>query len=396
MAQNQTEFIHLDCPRCGAPLQGEGDVLQCEYCRARLILKRAASAQSAAPAAQGDSPALRQFSYYDPQAGMEAFSILVPQGWQVSGGVTWVTSRPAMPVETRLQMVNPAGLEAFEALPTLFFTWDTNPLMQMTKPPGSLYFGYEVCQPMPAREVIRRFVLPRYRPMPDLQVVDEGAAQELLQVVRRNQPAPPPMGQYSTDAARVRLHYTLNGQPIAEELSGVVEYVRISSPALFGTAENVFWSMGYLTAFRAHRANLERHADLYRAILGSVQINPAFTAFVQQVTQGLSSNVIRHIRQIGDLSRQISRNSQQMREENLQGWQERSASGDRIAENFSQTIRGVDAYFDPNTGKTVELPSGYTQAWSTPLGEYILSEDPGFDPNIGSNQTWTPLTPQKP
>ncbi len=396
MAQNQTEFIHLDCPRCGAPLQGDGDVLQCEYCRARLILKRAAGAQRTTPGTQGASGALRPFAYYDPQSGLEAFSILVPQGWQVNGGVTWVTSRPAAPVETHLQMVNPAGLEAFEALPTLFFTWDTNPLTQMTKPPGSLYFGYEVCQPMPAREVIRRFVLPRCRPFPDLQIIGEGPAPELLEVVRRNQPAPPPMGQYSTDAARARLHYTLNGQPIAEELSGVAEYVRLSNAGLFGMVETVFWSMGYLTAFRASRENLERYADLYRAILSSVQINPAFTAFVQQVTQGLSSNVIRHIHQIGDLSRQISRNADEMRQMNLQGWQERSAAGDRVAENFSQTIRGVDAYFDPNTGKTVELPSGYTQAWSTPLGEYILSEDPGFNPNVGSNQTWTPLTPQKP
>jgi len=80
----------------------------------------------------------------------------------------------------------------------------------------------------------------------------------------------------------------------------------------------------------------------------------------------------------------------------MRGWQERSAVSDRISENFSQTIRGVDPYYDPNTGRNVELPSGYTQAWSTPLGEYILSDDPNYNPNIGSNQTWTPLTPPEP
>jgi len=52
----------------------------------------------------------------------------------------------------------------------------------------------------------------------------------------------------------------------------------------------------------------------------------------------------------------------------------------------------VGPYDDPITGQNVELPSEYTQAWSTPLGEYILSDDPNFNPNIGSNQTWTPLT----
>jgi len=51
------------------------------------------------------------------------------------------------------------------------------------------------------------------------------------------------------------------------------------------------------------------------------------------------------------------------------------------------TNRGLDPYFDPNTGQNGELLSGYTQAWSVPLGEYSLSNDPNFNPNIGSNQT---------
>jgi hypothetical protein len=157
----------------------------------------------------------------------------------------------------------------------------------------------------------------------------------------------------------------------------------------------VYWSIGYLTAFRGSRERLESYADLYRAIFASVKINPAWTALVQQVSQGLTSNTIRHINQIGEISRQISRNYNEMSEMNLRGWQERSAAYDRVAEKFSQTIRGVDPYYDPNTGQNVELPSGYTQAWSTPLGEYMLTDDPNFNPNIGSNQTWTPLAPPK-
>jgi hypothetical protein len=265
----------------------------------------------------------------------------------------------------------------------------------MTKPAGSIYFGYEVRQPLAARETMRQFVLPRYRRIPDLAIVDEGPALELLQVVTHNQAAPAQGGQYSTDSARVRLHYTLNGQPVAEEMSGVAEYTRISTPGVFGNAENIFWSIGYLTSFRASRERIESYADLYRAIFASIKINPAWTAVVQQVSQGLTSNTINSIHQIGSHSRQISRNFNEMSDMNMKGWEERSAAYDRVSENFSQTIRGVDPYYDPNTGQNVELPSGFTQAWSTPLGEYIVSDDPNFNPNIGSTQTWTPLTTPK-
>lgn len=72
-------------------------------------------------------------------------------------------------------------------------------------------------------------------------------------------------------------------------------------------------------------------------------------------------------------------------------WRESPAADGRVDENFSQPILGMDPYFDPNTGQNVELPGGYTQAWSTPLGEYILSDAPNFNPNIGSTQTWTQL-----
>jgi hypothetical protein len=39
----------------------------------------------------------------------------------------------------------------------------------------------------------------------------------------------------------------------------------------------------------------------------------------------------------------------------------------------------------------VELPSGYGHAWANNLGEYILTEDPNFDPNVQSNLHWEPM-----
>ncbi len=150
MSSNQNDFIRLDCPRCGATLQDEGDKLTCQYCGAKLILKRSAANQGSQPGNRHNSYTvvngltLNAFAYYDPQSGLEAFSILVPKGWQVSGGVTWVPTRPAAPVQISLQLANPDNLDVFEAFPFLYFTWTSNFMMQMSHASGSLYFGYEV------------------------------------------------------------------------------------------------------------------------------------------------------------------------------------------------------------------------------------------------------------
>lgn len=400
MPSQHDEIISLDCPRCGAPLQMQGDLLTCQHCGAKLILKRSAVGAGDRPSTASTSIivngiALNPFAYHDPQSGLEAFSILAPQGWQVSGGVTWVMDRPAAPVQFSFQIANPNGIECYEVLPTLYFTWTNDLMAQMSMPVGSLYFGYQVCQPITARDVMRQLVLPRYRRIQGLSIVAEGPAPELQQFVTHSQPNPGQGGQYSIDSARVRLHYALNQQPVAEDISGVAEYTRVSMPGFLSNTESVYWNMGYLSCFRSEPKRLDNYGDLYRTLFTSVKLNPAWLAVVQQVSQGLTSNTIRNINQIGEISRQISRTFNEMSDRNIRGWEQRSAARDWAIENVSRSLRGGSLYYDPNTGNNVELPTGYSQAWSTPLGEYILSDDPNFNPNVGSNQTWTMLTTPK-
>jgi hypothetical protein len=97
---------------------------------------------------------------------------------------------------------------------------------------------------------------------------------------------------------------------------------------------------------------------------------------------------IRQIRNIGEISKMISRTSNEIREDQMKSWTARQAVNDRIVDNFCRGIRGVEAYNDPLAGKTVELPSGYTNVWANRSGEYILSESPSYNPNVGSNIEW--------
>ena len=64
------------------------------------------------------------------------------------------------------------------------------------------------------------------------------------------------------------------------------------------------------------------------------------------------------------------------------------ATMDRINRNFSEYIRGVETYTNPFESTQIQLPSGYNDAWVNARGEYLLSNDSNFNPNIGDNADW--------
>ena len=56
-----------------------------------------------------------------------------------------------------------------------------------------------------------------------------------------------------------------------------------------------------------------------------------------------------------------------------------------------QNIRGVQTFRDPATGKTQELSNLYDHAWQNGSSEYIMSNDPSFNPNEHVSGNWSEL-----
>jgi hypothetical protein len=67
---------------------------------------------------------------------------------------------------------------------------------------------------------------------------------------------------------------------------------------------------------------------------------------------------------------------------------QRQASQDRISQSWSEHIRGVETYQTPFDGRPVQLPGGYSQAWVNARGEYLLTNQAGFNPNVGDTTEW--------
>jgi hypothetical protein len=60
----------------------------------------------------------------------------------------------------------------------------------------------------------------------------------------------------------------------------------------------------------------------------------------------------------------------------------------RCRSNGAAAFRGVDTFSQPFESRPIELPSGFPDAWVNSSGEYVLSNDAGFDPNLGSTLEW--------
>jgi ABC-type transporter Mla MlaB component len=212
-----------------------------------------------------------------------------------------------MPAVVAFQVYDPFGEAAFEVLPALSFYWTNNPMVQMTMPVGTPYYGNEVRPPASVVQVFQELVIPRYRGQyGGLRVLSIEPLPEFAQQVREATVVSSPMEQVRVEAAKARLHYQAGDQALEEDLRGVVKVHSTAMPVFMDSIEHIFWSADYLFAARAADGQLDGLADLFQTMISSLRLNPQWFMRYQQCQQALIRGEIHHIAQIGQVSRYIS------------------------------------------------------------------------------------------
>ncbi len=339
------------------------------------------------PRGDGDTLRLRRLSVSDPMmGGEEAFSMLIPVDWRVEGGVVW---RPELATlaYAAMRISSPHGPEMLEVFPNIPFTWSERGYIGF--PPGSLYLGLYVQQPIwDAQQYVQSVALPQYRQGVNARIVGR---QELPEAARLTAAAvQEPGAQKRVVAERLRIEYAERGLQIEEDIYCILVFAQI--PTMPGVT---LWGTDRIFSFRAEKGKLDAQAPLLHAMVFSVRINPSWLNKYLQVQQMWIQNQMQAIRSAGELSRYLSRTSAEISDMNMRAWEERQASQDRLSREFSEYIRGVETYVDPLAGRDVQLPSTYNEAWVGSNGEYILSNDPNFNPNVGSTQSWERMRPRR-
>jgi len=344
-----------------------------------------AGQNTAAANPAGNPLKFSHFSFKDSQGtGIDAFSFLLPEKWQFNGGINWILDNPALPATVAFRVYNTQGKDEFETFGNRCFFWTTSLRLLTMFPPGTKYFGSTVKLPVDAQTALKKIILPKEREnYPDFKIVSSTELPDLAKALGG--------GKAGTTGAKVRFTYVKNGIPMEEEIYAVVEKITFPVRSMNGTFFNTIWYVDYIFSFKGEKGKLESQTKIFQTITSSFKLNPKWFAKYSNLIEYMAQQKITQIRSVGEFSSMLSKVSDQIRGEQLEQFESRGKVYDKVSEKFSDNTLGIDRYYDPYEEKQVELPSGYNHAWCNNNGEYVVTDNPNYNPNVGSNLNWQEL-----
>lgn len=340
---------------------------------------------------------------------MPALRLLLPADWQFQGRVEYsqTIGCHADLVQVVFQARSADGRLQLELFPNHHWQWATDPnLVQMLQANARQAAAYgrhecDIARPLGAADYLRQQVLPKARPgaqvletepLPDLarnmnaQVQEQQrlAARQGLQV------------RAQVDAARVRVAYSRQGADVEEWLACVTVAASVPAPTFNRTTGRMGQTLSTQCAaflvfgMSAPRGELAGHERLFDMILATVRADPEWEGRVLQAIGNLNAADSKGAMDRAAIARQTG---QAIAESSKKGFEERSRRQDRSFAQFDEYIRGVQTYRNPATGEQVQLSNQYGRAWCNGNDEYVLSDQPGFNPNQALRGNWTELQP---
>jgi len=368
------------------------------------------TAASAAPAGSGDVYRMKLVRIVDERGferPMTALTLLIPVDWNFQGSVQYGqgTGCHANLVHLVFRAASPDGKLAVELLPGNTWQWtdDLNmrTMMQQSNQQMSRYGvrGCDIMAPMTADQFLRQTVIPALRrsariaasePLPDAaQRLQEEAAQAQQDAARQGIRA-----SVRTDAGRVRLTDVRSGVPVEEWLTAMTSSLAMPGPSFdirTGRAGQAMYytnSADHVFATMAPQGQLDAQEKLFRLMMGTVRVDPQWQARVQQVVANLQAQDTQGANARSAIATKAGQDMSKIIHDT---YQNATASREHSMEGWSQYMRGVQTFRNPNTGETVELSNQYGSAWAGPDSTYVLSGSPDFNPNSALQGNWTRL-----
>ncbi len=368
-----------------------------------LVLLAGAWASSAAPVGYYK---LKLVKIVDTQGfgqPVEVLRLLLPADWRVESGVHWDQSQLHCPlniVKISLGATSPDGLSAVEIGPGYTWTSASDPMMQqILRQSAANRTGCDVGPVTGAVDYLRGSVAPRQRP--GARIVSSEALPAVSQAKQALlAPSLDPLVRagiyrgYRADAGSVRLAYAQAGQPVEEWIMASVVSIASSSANTAALMQGQMnRSASTYSMISEGTLSLRMPAGrfdqkLLATILASIRPNPQYQAAVGQFLANMNQIANRGAMERARLWHEAG---QQISATISQTYRMQQATQDRVAAQFSQTIRGVETYLDAATGARVELSGGYDNAWVNARGEYLLSDSPGFNPAVALREEWRQL-----
>ena len=292
----------------------------------------------------------------DPQInGIDAYSVLIPDGWTFDGRVEWRHDMANLAASI-LTVADPATGAAIETFWPVQYDYAQPPLM----PLGSNWLGAIVRAPLSARDFVTKVFVPQYRP--GAKVVSVESLPKVAASVRDDL-QPTAGGTVDADSVRVRLSTKRGSVAFDEDV-----YVTLGYSAAGGVYQ---WGPRNLYAFRAPAGRLDAVTPLLEAIASSGHVTPLWSANYQIVFALFVQGQYAAIRAAGELSRQLAQNADEISDSLMSGYEAQQAAEDRVFDSYAGYVRGVDRYVVPDVG-LVTLPSAYNVCSSSGPASVVL------------------------
>jgi len=341
---------------------------------------------------------LKRFRVEDTQGfnqPVEVSSFVLPANWQVNSSVQWNPLNKCFPemVQASLQAKSPEGDYELILFPATQFDWSTDPIQLDAMKRGFYPHACTIMQPLDAAGYISNGLAPFFNAhvksaniIAQLQQQMDAGAQQMTKQARQ---AGNNAYNHRGSAAEGVLQFDDGKEGLA--FCTVMQTIVTMPGTQGGMANNIQCYVSMRVVLKYTVGNNEMARKIMSTFFSSTRINPQWANGVQSFFAAVTSNAQNQLwKQI-----QISHQAQEEIGNNIiRSWEAKnttnalSPSGDN--DGFGQYLRGVENYTD-ESGNTIELTEGYTNAWSKGDGSYLLSNNPAFDPNVTFNENWVRL-----
>lgn len=316
-----------------------------------------ASFRIASPSTGGAAETSARFvAWHDPRE--QAFSVEVPAGWTVSGGLFRLAS---VDVRPSIEVVSPDGkirLTAGDAEIPGFAV--PNPMLEMTGfREGSWYspgYGVNVMvrRYLPGVDFVREYVMTKVtRGCSDPEVKELRARPEAVEAMNAVY-AQYQMPGFATQLTAGDIAFTCRRE--GEQMEGY--YFAATQATQAGPV--VQWRVEFLYGYLAAAEQAPKAQAVLEHLIQTFQLNPQWVA----MQQGLAANTSAIVAQTNhEISRIIS-----------SSYHRRQAVMDELSRRRSNAILGVEDVVDPATGREFKVESGSNYYWIDHRGHIVGTE----------------------
>jgi hypothetical protein len=328
---------------------------------------------------------------------MPAVDVLIPSNWQFQGDVRAANGMGGCFADLEgifIHAQNPDGSIVMESIPN--FTWqyadDQSTVHTMTQEGQSFTnAGIKPCPVMPpmhAADFLQKIILPKYRA--DRHVVSMDPYPAFDQLLRQRLGLPlndtSTQSAVRTEAARAHLEYEREGKPVEEWIT-VAQWIR-TYPSGRGNIYDCHATM--LMAFRTPKGQLESNEKVFQLIAFNIHHEKEWDAklngMIARLYQQQQVEEAKRSQMIAQFQMHVAQTINETTANAMRG-------ANQAAFGQDQLIRGVQTFRNPETGATFELSNLHDNAWLNGGNEYIMSDDPNFNPNGKLDGNWTSLQP---